>query len=450
MIDYNPSRTQNLEAEYALLGTAMTATHSLPEIAGLQVDYFSTPETRAIFAAIKSVLVKGGIPDPVVVTDLCKEEHFDASACILQAISKSVAEAICPQYIAILESCRNNREMLKVGAAINRAVMDGTMDYSVLVSKTIKALTDANSVSVSTSTSTTDVCTNILSRAGEKDNTRITFGIPDFDAMTRGVSGGQLIYLAARPGCGKTSLAIHITQHVAKSVRAEGGCVAYFSYEMEYSDIVNRILANLSGVDSKLIEDYSAWTPEMTDQLAVKMSDLITLYDIRFNNKARTPQAVYREVMAIQKETPVKLIVIDHMHLMDPDERIRDSYDMITNISKNLKSIALDLHIPVLALCQLNRESDKEERAPKAFDARGSGAIEQDADIFAGLWSPHPTEKQVIERQPVAIHSEICEGQGTTLLQMDVSKNRRGNVGKIDMSWDKKCNRFLCFDDRAM
>lgn len=252
-------------------------------------------------------------------------------------------------------------------------------------------------------------------------------GFYEFDDITSGLQGGQLYIVAGRPSMGKTSFALNIAENVA--IR-EGKVVGFFSLEMSAEQLAQSLLCSHARVDSSLLR--SGRTSEEEFQKLVMaagafqdakifIDDSADLSALELRTRARRMKALHG----------VDLIVVDYLQKMNARQgnRWAESRQVeISTISSNLKAVAKELNVPVLALAQINRGPEgREDRRPMLSDLRESGAIEQDADVVALLYREE-YYKQDTEKKGIA--------------EVIVAKNRTGPTGTIDLAFLKQYTRF--------
>lgn len=238
-------------------------------------------------------------------------------------------------------------------------------------------------------------------------------GFIDLDDMLSGLQQSNLIILAARPGTGKTAMAMNIAQFVSVNTKVP---IGIFSLEMSQEELVDRLLVGQSDVDAwklktgKLSEDDFAKLSEAMGQLAdapIFIDDTpgITLSEMR--TKARR----------LQLEHKVGLIIVDYLQLVNPGKKLENRVQEVSTVSQALKNLARELKVPVIALSQLSRAIEhRGERKPQLADLRESGAIEQDADVVMFLY---PADD---------------ENTGSTkAINLFVAKHRNGRTGEVNL-----------------
>lgn len=239
----------------------------------------------------------------------------------------------------------------------------------------------------------------------------VASGFTDLDNMLSGMQASNLLILAARPGQGKTALAVNIAQHVAVKEKVS---VGIFSLEMSQEELVDRLLVGQADIDAwrlktgKLSENDFTRLSEAMGQLAdapIYIDDTPGISIAEMRTKARR----------LQLEHGVGLIIVDYLQLVDPGRRYDNRVQEVSMVSQFLKNIARELKVPVLALSQLNRAVEHREKGrPQLADLRESGAIEQDADVVFFLYRP----------------DEEVSGTSTPV-NLLVAKHRNGPTGEI-------------------
>lgn len=280
-----------------------------------------------------------------------------------------------------------------------------------------------------------DVQLNLEKLAASKGEiTGIPTGWYEFDKLTSGLHENQLIILAARPAMGKTAFALNLATYVATHTDKT---VAIFSLEMGAEQLANRIISSLGQIEGtkltsgNLVNDDWKRITEAKSQLSnakLYISDDagVTVGDIK--SKCRR---------LATSEDGLDLVIIDHLQLLTMGGNYGNNRQAeITDISRALKKMAMELKIPVIALAQLSRGVEqREDKRPKMSDLRESGSIEQDADIVALLYRDdyYQTAK------------ELSEAPDPSLSELIIGKHRNGPTGKIDLLFRKSTSTFLNF-----
>ena len=260
----------------------------------------------------------------------------------------------------------------------------------------------------------------------------IETGFIDFDRITTGLHGGELIIIAGRPGMGKTSFGLNIALNVAMN---ENIPVGFFSLEMSAEQLVLRLLSTLTNIEvHKLRSGF--FKEEEWPKIVEGINTLSKLPLFIDDTPGLTPFDIKVRAKKQRNLTGLNLLVIDYLQLINPDRRYENRQQEIAAISRQLKSIAKDLDIPVIALSQLSREVEKRsDKRPQLSDLRESGAIEQDADLVAFLFRP-----EYYKIKTVKIGNEEKDSEG--IAELIVAKQRNGPTGSIFLAFVKNFMTF--------
>ena len=231
-------------------------------------------------------------------------------------------------------------------------------------------------------------------RLNDSTLTGIPTGFPELDRATRGWQNGDLIVIAARPGGGKTAMALNLIRNAALNTK-KPTVVAAWSLEMKATFLVLRMLAAESEIILHKIQTGRLTDREM-DQLMVKGAEVLSKASIYFDENSHvTLKSLKAKARRLKKQNNLGMIVIDYLQLMSGDTSKGNREQEISSISRELKNLAQELDVPVIALSQLSREGAKTvswEVSPPASALRESGAIEQDADLIIMLWGANESE----------------------------------------------------------
>jgi replicative DNA helicase len=256
----------------------------------------------------------------------------------------------------------------------------------------------------------------------------IATGFHDLDRMTSGFQPGDMVVIAARPSVGKTSLAMNVAEHVALRLQVP---VGVFSLEMSASSLVLRLLCSHARVNLRTIREGMMGErdfPKLTRaagelcQSPLFIDDTAGLSILQLRAKARR----------MHQQHGIKLFVIDYLQLLHSTSRRADNRQQeVADISTGIKALAKELKVPVIVLCQLNREPEKRGAGekPKLSDLRESGSIEQDADVVGLLYRDVKDADEVIENDTFPVN-------------LFIAKQRNGPVGEVPLMFHKGLTRF--------
>jgi replicative DNA helicase len=263
-----------------------------------------------------------------------------------------------------------------------------------------------------------------LQKSG-KSITGVPSGFTGLDEMTSGFQTSELVIVAARPSMGKTAFVLNVATNAA----LDGHGVAIFSLEMSKESLVQRMLTAEARVDAQRVRrgmlrdaDFThlARAAGVLQSCRIWIDDTPALTLLEMRSKARR----------LKVENDVKLIVVDYLQLMRSPEYAENRVQEISDISRSLKGLARELHVPVIALSQLSRASEQRggERKPILSDLRDSGAIEQDADLVVFIHRPEYYDRE----------DETKRG----LAEIMLSKNRNGPTGEVELRFNREYTRF--------
>lgn len=264
--------------------------------------------------------------------------------------------------------------------------------------------------------------------------TGLATGFTELDKMTSGLHEGEMIVIAARPSMGKTSLAMNIAEHVAVNEKQP---VGVFSLEMTSESLVMRLLCSLAKVNGRAIRDgfmsegdfrkLTAAASKLA-KAGIHIDDTPGLSILQLRARARR----------MWQQHGCKLFIIDYLQLLhSSSKKAQDNRQQeVAELSSGVKSLAKELKVPVIVLCQLNREMEKEKnRKPRLSDLRESGAIEQDADLVGLLYKPSSDDDE--EAQP----GSDAEGNAIPV-NLLIAKQRNGPTGDVNLTFLKGFTRY--------
>ena len=425
------------DTELAVIGVAMDSAEAARQVADLPEDMFSAPQTQAAHRAVKRMCSAGQMIDLITLSAETAKESANPEPMLLDALQKGGGlPSFLPQWTAILDNARRRRKLATMASELLKNVADPSEDPAVLAEKATAAMqverADKGSMDMQSAT------LEFLTSLSEQRSSCAT-GIADLDRLTGGFRGGKMIVLGARPGVGKTALALHMALHVARHT----GTVLIVSLEMDETEITARLCAAESGVDVQTLESGKLSAEEWlrVTPAAAEISQL----PIRITTTASTPLQVRREAHRIKAEHGLTMVVVDYIQLMRSDGKRSSRYEEVSEISRELKLMAMDLGVPVLALTQFNRESEAgkngqaHKRPPRMAEAKDSGSIEQDANMFIVQYAPGEPGSDPRDQQAAT----MCRGFGHEWQQLIIEKNRQGRTGVIDVAFDKPHMRFV-------
>lgn len=427
----------NLEAEDAVLGAFLTDADILAEhLAGLSDSDFYSPANREVFNCMKELAAKSVPVDIVTVTGkLERDEKLEAAGGLerLEELADTLPSAAnCEYYISILRRDALMRRI--IGTCGN--VIDNA--FSLDDAEKALALAEASIYEIGTNNQKGELVQigeptlEVVDRLSEvfrtkKPATGLMTHYRNLDRMTNGFMPGQMIIIAARPGCGKTSYAMSIATNIAKYSPEK--VVAAFNLEMSSQELVQRILVSLTGIDNATMIKGEETQEELQRLFEAQrqLSESKLFIDDTASQTAEEIMSKCRRLKAKQKR--LDLVIIDYLQLMSPSKnRDGNRQQEVADTSRFIKMMAKELKVPVIVLSQMSRDIEKrEDKTPMLADLRESGSIEQDADMVFFLNNADGENEDTVEKKNVSLI---------------IAKHRNGATGTIYYVFDKKHMRF--------
>ena len=428
-------------AEQAVIGSMLIDTRGIPDvIERLKGGEFYIQQNKDIFETIYSMFSYGQTIDPITVLDQMKtrgvfRETSTAYMAELMRITPTAANVL--EYAAIVSDRALLRNLATAADEINTLVYEGTGEADSMLEaaeRKIYALRQGRVVGglVPISTVVQTVYSNLSEAASSgKKIPGLSTGLNDLDRYILGLNKGELILIAARPGMGKTSIALNIAMNVAKK---SGKTVAVFSLEMSREQLVSRLLAGEGLVPSQNLLTGQLNSDEWKRIAAA--AQVLSATDMRIDDN---PMLSVSDMNAqCRRISNLGLVVIDYLQLMQSaggDSRKyagENRQQVVSDISRMLKIMAKELNVPVICLSQLSRASEgRPNKRPMLSDLRESGAIEQDADVVIGLYRE-------------GYYNAECEEPNVS--EAIVLKNRKGQTGTVKLSWLAEYTTFAAYE----
>lgn len=431
---------RNHDAERALLGLAMNDPACAQDVAAMDEDLWTDTAHRSVLRAIRRMVQRGDRVDLVSLSAECACDVPEPEAMLIDCASRGISPVMLRQYETLLQGCRRRRSLAGVSQELAALCADPSADPDALASKAASDLTKGTGAC--TALDMKGALMQFMGALDSAKDARVYTGLAALDRLTGGLRGGKMVVLGARPGVGKTALALQMAMHAARHT----GPVLIVSLEMDAAEIVSRMVAAESGVDLQALESGS-----LTDEQVLRATacyQAISELPIRIAQQATTPMQVRREAMAMQRADGLSLVVIDYLQLMRSDERLKSRYEEVSAISREIKLLAMDLHVPVLALTQFNRQSEGGNRQKKVMptmaEAKDSGSIEQDANIFMVQYAPEEPDRMNEDWQTY----HMCQANGWEWQVLKIEKNRQGRTGAFSMAFDKPRMTFRTIDTK--
>ena len=431
------------QAEQAVLGSMLIDPRCVPDVVGKVTagDFYHTAN-KQIFETIYTMFSYSQTIDPITVLDQMKVRGFyregESERYLRELMQLTPTAANVLEYCSIVQDKAMLRSLLDIADEVRDMVGAGSGEagsildnaerkiYALRQGRVSEGLLPVSQVVNNTYAQIQEAAENVNAIPG------LSTGLTDLDNRILGMNPGELIFIAARPGMGKTSIALNIALAVAKDTDK---AVAIFSLEMAREQLVSRMLAYEGLVNGKKLltgnltaEDWrrigEAASTISNTNMYVDDNPMLTVADMN---------------AACRRVENLGLVVIDYLQLMTSaggkQKYANESRtQVVSDISRMLKIMAKELNVPVVCLSQLSRASEgRSDKRPQLSDLRESGSIEQDADVVIGLYRD-------------GYYNREC--QNPNLAEAIVLKNRKGEVGPIYLNWLPEYTAFASYEGR--
>jgi len=432
----------NDDAERAVIG-AMLIDESAITVAQqyLRPDDFYSPRHRKIFEAALSLFTSGIRPDLLTLsTELEQKGRLDESGGndYIASLTHVVPSSANTEYYAqIVQNHSLRRGLIQFSGEAGSRAYDETVEPRFLLEEAQQKLfyiSDPRRIFRYKKAETLigpvfnyldDVYKN------KAEYTGITTGFRELDKMTSGFQAAELIVIGARPGMGKTAIALTMAANI--SIR-QNIPAAFFSLEMSDHALMMRLMSSESEVDSqKLKTGFFTQAERNSIFTGAELLHGAPLYIVDVPNMTILNIQAMSRMLRIQEK--VEIIFIDYIGLIASDNKLLPRWELISEVSRSLKGLARELNIPVVALSQLRREAENQK--PSLADIRESGSIEQDADMVIFLNRDRELDKS----------SEEQRKENRQKVHLMLTKNRNGPVGTIDLTFIKHLTKFVPFSE---
>jgi len=420
---------QSLQAEQAVIGSMLIDPECIPDVLkDTRAEHFYNRVNRDIFETVYAMFNYGQTIDPVTIMEQMRErgvfQEDSTRAYLVELMKMTPTAANVGEYITIIRDKALQRDLGKVASDITEMVNGGLGSANEMLEvaeRNIYGLRRDRSIGglkpVSEVVQAVYDSMNRMAQEGEK-LPGISTGLVDLDARILGLNKGELVLVASRPGMGKTSIALNIALSAAKS---SGMAIAIFSLEMSREQLVTRLLAGESLVDTqKLLK--GTLNPEEWRRIVTAAANISATNILIDDNPMLSVADMNAQCRRVRN---LGLVVIDYLQLMQSaggkSSGGENRQQIVADMSRMLKIMAKELEVPVLCLSQLSRANEgRTDKRPMLSDLRESGAIEQDADVVIGLYREGYYDKN-------------CENPNAA--EAIVLKNRKGETGTVPLMW---------------
>lgn len=438
------------EAEQGVLGGIFIDPSRFSDaISLLEPSDFYSRKNQLIFQTMIDLVQEDKTIDVLVISDRLADQHqleaIGGSAYLAELASKTPLARNVQYYAGIVADKAKLRHLIKTSRdIISQAYQDSDQVEEVIEDAQTKILEIGANRNGAGFKKISDILQESYEQIEEmaKNKSSVTglsTGYHYLDQLTNGLHPDELIILAARPSMGKTAFALNIAQNVAVQTHAN---VAIFSLEMSAGSLVNRMLCAQGNISANNLQTGNL-TQEEWDKITVAMGTLsetnIFIDDTPGNRIAEIRSKCTK---LAQEAGDLGLIVVDYLQLIEG--RAENRQQEISQISRQLKKLAKELAVPIIALSQLSRSVEqRQDKRPILSDIRESGSIEQDADIVAFLYRDDYYDHGENEENAANPDNVVFNQQDVVKTEVIISKNRSGSLGTVNLMFKKSYNKFL-------
>ena len=429
----------DLVAEQSLLGAVFISPDAIISLADeLTPDDFYKPANKIVFKTMLSLLEKGEPIDATTMVSALTNQgdisNIGGINYVVELVNSTPTSKNVEHYAKLVKEKATLRKVIADLSDSLSSAYQGDVSISDIIAKTEKSMLDISNQNAGTGfrnvADILDTHMQIVETRSQTDGfvTGLSTGFVGLDKITTGLHEGNLIILAARPAMGKTALALNIAKHVAMMERKPA---VIFSLEMGSEELIERMVAS-----EGMIPGYHLKTGNLsTDEWKRLVHAQSNLYDVPIfvddTAGIRISEIRSKARKLSQEMGGLGIIIIDYLQLITGSKR-ENRQQIVSEISRDLKILAKDLRVPVIALSQLSRSVEqRQDKRPMLSDLRESGSIEQDADIVAFLY------------REAYYHKEQADSQeANNVTELILEKNRHGSLGTVKLYFHKEYTKF--------
>lgn len=431
----------SVEAEQSVIGSILIDSSTMNYTENvLNSDWFYLPQHRVIYATLSEMYSQNRPIDFVTLFETLKKngklEAAGDKAYLTQIVDTVPSAANIENYVAIVKERYFARALLSAAQTITTEVTSGGdanehIDHAEQLIYDIRKgrdVTDLVPISKIIQEETFVRLQKLADPETRADYYGVNCGFAEIDETLSGFQKGNLIILGARPGVGKTSLALNMASHMAIK---ENKTVCFFALEMSRDEVAQRLISNQASIESSHLRDSMKMQDDEWVRLA-QASDILSKTNLYIDE---TPSLTVNKIKAkVRRIKDVDMVIVDFLGLLSPVKSRENRTQDVSEISRGLKIMAKELGVPVLACAQLNRGSQTKGggQRPTLVDLRDSGSIEQDADVVMFLHQ----------------HDNKDDEEYDPTVELIVAKNRHGNTPTIKLNFDGRYTRFTVKESR--
>ncbi len=413
----------NIEIERSVLACLISGKNE--QIVKLNENDFCDSTNILIFKVVKYLLDNNKHIDVITVSDLLSKRKGNSLEIINGIVGSLASPENITHYIKILKDYTIRREFNKIALEIIEKCKDINIDSIEFKNDILQKFNIDVYGRTKSNYGVKDIILSLYEtiekRKNDKDFKRLYTGFYKYDKLTVGLHPGEMTIIAGIPGTGKTAMTIQLFINMAKN---KNKCIL-FSREMSKEQLTERILSNISGIDSQLMRTAKNLTEKDWIELNKASNEIFNL-PITINDEAFDTQQIRAACRELKNKNELGIVAIDYLQRCKTTKKTATREREVAEMSWDFKQLACEFKIPVIVLSQFSRESQKQKREPVMSDLRDSGAIEQDADNIVFLHVPEDTDTT----------------QNIFDIKVILSKQRNGPTGFFHLRYCRKTFRF--------
>jgi replicative DNA helicase len=428
---------QNVEAEELILGGILLDAEAIARVTDLlKPDAFYLSAHQEIYRAALALHAQGSPTDLMCITAWLQDQSLldkvGGQGKLTQLVDRTVSAVNVDQYAALIKDKYLRRQLIKAANEVVHGAYDTSKKLELVLDQAEQKIFSVTQDRVRQGlTATEEILASTFAELEQRSLGEVLPGLScgfyDLDAMTQGFQRSDLVIVAGRPSMGKTALSVQIARQISEIHRTG---VAIFSLEMSKEQLVQRLLASESGIDSNYLRagriHESQWEP--LSRAIGTLSQLPIYIDDSPNPSVNEIRSSARRLQAERPEG-LGLILLDYLQLMGGGDGTEGRVQELSKITRSLKGLARELHVPIIALSQLSRGVEaRTNKRPLMSDLRESGAIEQDADLIVLLYRDD-------YYNPDSPEKGVCE--------LILAKHRNGPVGTVKLLFQPSQTKFF-------
>lgn len=429
----------DLVAEQSVLGAVFISPETMASLADeLAPEDFYKPANKIVFKTMLSLLEKGEPIDATTMVSALTNQgdisNIGGINYVVELVNSTPTSKNVEHYAKLVKEKATIRKVIADLSDSLSSAYQGDVSISDIIAKTEKSLLDISNQNAGTGfrnvADILDTHMQIVETRSQTDGfvTGLSTGFIGLDKITTGLHEGNLIILAARPAMGKTALALNIAKYVATK---EGKPAVIFSLEMGAEELIERMLASEGMVPAYHLKTGNLSTDEWKRLVQAQNNLYDTPIFVDDTAGIRISEIRSNARKLAQEMGGLGVIIIDYLQLITGSKR-ENRQQIVSEISRELKILAKDLRVPVIALSQLSRSVEqRQDKRPMLSDLRESGSIEQDADIVAFLYRDAYYQKEQANSQ-----------EANNVTELILEKNRHGSLGTVKLYFHKEYTKF--------